>query len=90
MIEMSPQVPQMPKSVNMFGVLESEDMEIQERLESLAVGSEATPELQAPLSPLSQANNETIYIEDDPLAHILEIFFILLVSFPILIRFVKC
>ena len=87
---MDPQVPQIPKSVNMFGVLESEDMEIQERLESLAVSSDVTPELQAPPSPLSQATNENIYIEDDPLAYILEIFFILLVSFAVLIRFFKC
>ena len=87
---MDPQVPQIPKSVNMFGVLESEDMEIQEGLESLAVSSEATPELQAPLSPLNQATNESIYIEEDPLAYTLDIFSILLVSFAVLIRFVKC
>ena len=87
---MDPQVPQIPKSVKMFGVLESEDMKIQEGLESLVASSEATPELQAPLSPLSQATNENIYIEDDPLAYLLEIFFILLVSFAVLIRFVKC
>ena len=73
----------------MFAVLESEDIEVQERLESLAVSSEASPDLQPPLPPLSQATNENIYIEDDPLADILEIFFILLVSFAVLIRFVK-
>ena len=76
--------------MNMFGVLESEDMEVQERLESLAVLPEATPDLQAPLPPLSQVTNEDVYIEDDPLAHIIEIFYILLVSFAALIRFVEC
>ena len=87
---MDPQVPQIPKFVNMFGVLEIEDMEIQETLESPAVSSEATPELQAPHSPLSQATNENIHIEDDPLAYIHEIWSIFLVSFAVLIRFVKC
>ena len=90
LIKMNPQVSQIPKSVNRFGVLESEDMETQEGLESLAVSSEATPELQASLSPLSQATIRNIYIEDDPLAYILEIFFILFVSFAELIRFVEC
>ena len=75
------QLSQTSKPANIFEVLESEDTKDQDRLESPVITSEATPELQAPIPTLSQATEENFYIEDDPLANILEIFFIVLVRF---------
>ena len=68
------------KSRNIFEVLGSEGLEAENKLESLVITEDATSGLQASSSPLSQATDEHDYIQDDSLAELVEIFWVLLVS----------
>lgn len=68
------------KPSNIFEVLSSDDVEAEDKLGSLAISEETTFGLQAPSSSFSQAIDEQSYIEDDPLAEIIEIFKVVRVS----------
>lgn len=79
-LEVHPSVSRTDKHPNIFEVLGSEDLEVEDELESLAITDEAQSTLQSPLSSLSQADDEHDYIQDDPLADLIEIFMMVLVS----------
>lgn len=79
-IEVDSPVLQTFKPSNIFEVLSSDDVEAEDKLESLAISEETTFGLQAPPISFSQATDEQSCIEDDPLAEIIEIFLVVLVS----------
>ena len=55
-------------------------MEAENTLASPAINQDAGPCLQPPLSSPNKATDKQSYIEDDPLAEIMEIFMVVLVS----------
>lgn len=74
------------KFPNIFEMLRSEDSEAQDKLERLAITEEATSGFQSSLSPLGQTTEEHDYIQDDPLADLIDVFMVILVSGEILCR----
>lgn len=79
-IELDSPVLQASKPSNIFEMLSNDVLEAEDKLESLAMSEETTFGLQAPPCSFSQTTDEQNYIEDDPLAEIIEIFMIVLVS----------
>ena len=65
---------------NRFEVIGSNDMEAEDTLESPAITEDTASDLQPPLPSSNKATDEQTYIEDDPLAEIVEIFMVVLVS----------
>lgn len=78
-IELETTVSPTVKPTNIFEVLECEDWEEEDRLESLATISEANSSLQAPLTSPYQATDEKGFIKGDSLADTIETFFTILV-----------
>ena len=71
---------QTSKPSNIFEVIGSDNMEAGDTLESPAITEDTASGLQSPLSSLDKATDEQTCIEDDPLAKIIEIFMVILVS----------
>lgn len=65
---------------NIFDVLGDDGMEGEDTLESPAITEDTASGLQSPLSSPNKATDEQNYIEDDPLAEIMEVFVVVLVS----------
>ena len=79
-IEIDSPFSQTSKPSNIFEVIGSDNMEAENTPEGLAIIEDEAPGLQSPLSSPNKATDESTYIEDDPLAEIMEIFMVVLVS----------
>ena len=71
---------QSSKSSNVFDVLGNDCSEAEDTLDSPAITEDTAPGLQSPLSSPNKVTDEQNYIEDDPLAEIMEVFIVVLVS----------